>query len=104
MAKDFGYQFMLLAEKMGDGNKTFANLVKSNWKSIGLNKNIIASIIANFRPNILANKENNENCVNTLELLEKNWDKTYYKQFYQIDEVISSDKFFQRVSTIVQQY
>lgn len=32
VAEDLGHQFVLLAEKMGDGYLAFSNLVKSTWK------------------------------------------------------------------------
>lgn len=104
MAKDLGHQFLLLSRKMRDGYQTFSNLIKSTWKLTGKAKDTMVGIIANLRPHITVNKGKSENRASTLKALEKHWGRAYYERFYQRDEVISSDKFFRQVGTIVWQY
>ena len=57
MAKDIGHQFILLAEKMGDGYQQFSDLVKRTWKETGMAKDIMTGIITRLQPHITANKE-----------------------------------------------
>lgn len=104
VAEDLGHQFVFLAKKMGDGYQTFANLVKSTWKSTSIARDTMAGIVASLRPHIIANKRKSENRASTLEALEKHWGRVYYEQFYQMDEVISPNKFFQRLGIVVWQY
>lgn len=91
LAKDHEHQFVFLLGKMGNNYQTFANQIKSTWKSTGMARDTMASIVASLQPHIIAKSKN---CMSTLEALEKHWGRAYYKQFYQIDKVIGSDKLF----------
>ena len=65
-------------------------------------RDILAGIVASLQPHITANKKKSKNRVSIFKALEKHRDRVYYKRFYQIDEVIGSNKFFRQVDTIVQ--
>lgn len=104
VVKDFGHQFVLLAEKIGNGYQTFVNLVKSTQKSTCMARNTITGIIASLQPNITTNKRKSKNRASIFKKLEKDYGRAYYEQFYQIDKVIGSDKFFQQFGAVLRQY
>ena len=105
VAKDFGHQFILLAEKMGDGYQQFSDLVKRTWKETGMAKDTMTGIITRLRPHITANKEKGVFRSKTLAAIDKYWPGMgFYKRFYQIDEAAGSDRFFRRVGTVVRRY
>lgn len=54
----------------------------------------MTGIITSLQPHIIANKKKTRNYASKLEVLEKYLDKAYYKRFYQIDKIISFNKFF----------
>ena len=94
IAKNLGYQFVFLAEKIKDGYQIFFNLVKCTWKKTGIARNIILNLFSKLRPYVNANKKKSKHRISTLQTIDKHWGRAYYKWFFQIDEIICSDKFF----------
>ena len=83
VAENLGYQFILLAEKMGDGYQQFSDLVKRTGKETGIAKDTMTGIITRLRPHITANKEKNVFRNKTLAAIDKYWPgMRFYKRFY----------------------
>lgn len=61
-------------------------------------------LVARLQPYVAASKKDTGYRAKTLIAIEKHWGRALYERFYQIDEVLGSDKFFRRVETVVRRY
>lgn len=57
-------------------------------------RNTISDFFSKLRPHVNANKKKGKLCINILQAIDKYLDRAYYKRFFQMNEVIGSDKFF----------
>lgn len=101
VVKDLGYQFVFLKKKKRDVYQTLSNLVKKTQKAISITSNTISNLLAKLKTYIVTNKIKGKYYMNILKVIDKYWDKIYYKRFYQINKVIKLNKFFYYTSIIM---
>lgn len=94
VAKNITHQHALLAEKMGYGYQNMSVLLKRDWKSAGMAKETMPSLLSRLQPYIAASKKDIGNRANTLIEIEKYERQAVYKRFCQINKILGSDKFF----------
>lgn len=81
-----------------------AKLLKWDWKSVGIVKEIMTNLIDHLQPVMMAIKKNPNNRLTTLLAINKYWRQAFYNWSYNIDKPLNSNKLFYCLEIIVWQY
>lgn len=79
-------------------------LLKRDWKSVGMIKEIMTDLIGRLQLVVTTMKKNLGNRLSTFFVINKHWGQSLYNWFYNIDNALGSNKFFHYLKTVVRQY
>lgn len=105
MSSQGGQRFLLPIYVFdGEDEGWLPNIVQSSKKHLEVNRHIQRYCVWYHCHGLslhYVNKGKHQNYTSEFEVMKKYWGKIYYKPFYQMDEVISLNKFFQHTGIIV---
>ena len=81
-------------------------LLKQNWKLVGMEKETMTNLISRLQLFVTAMHGSSNNWIweSILLAINRYWEQAFYNCFYYIDNLLSSNKYFCGLGTIIRCY
>lgn len=101
---DIAHTHLLMASKPRAAATSMSLLLRNYYKAAGMDKETKSVLFAQLQPSVVALKKDTGHRSTKFKAIQKYWGVALYERFYQLDEVMRSDKFYRRVGTIEWKY